>query len=180
MGSQAYLKGISKHVSGIKVISPYKVSITLKTPEAYWLNIMAMPFTTAMEDRKVVGGYMKKYGKNVAVGLNAINKHPIGTGPYMLKKWIQGKEVILMKNPHYHLIKGQPYASQIKVTIGPSSQTQDLQLEKGLLNLAPVSSSQYLTIISNSKYKKLYYRTPQKYAAKLHLIFRYEPQYGSV
>src|SRR6266851_2647701 len=37
---------------------------------------------------------IEKYGEDW-------KRHPVGTGPFMLKEWLPGEHVLLVKNPHY-------------------------------------------------------------------------------
>ncbi|NOX14966.1 MAG: ABC transporter substrate-binding protein [Epsilonproteobacteria bacterium] len=51
--------------------------------------------------------------------LKDINTKPIGSGPFMLKKWTPGGVTVLVRNPHYFLMgkdgKALPYLDTIKI-----------------------------------------------------------------
>ncbi|HTT92671.1 MAG TPA: ABC transporter substrate-binding protein [Acidimicrobiales bacterium] len=56
--------------------------------------------------------------------------HPIGTGPFMVKQWVKGSELQLVKNPYYWQ-SGKPYLDGVTFTAVPDDNTRQLQLESG-------------------------------------------------
>jgi peptide/nickel transport system substrate-binding protein len=75
-------------VQDVKIIDPYKVHIITKTP----LKPLAMYLTRA-------GMVAPKY--DAEKGYVEFGKKPIGTGPFMLNKWVQDEYVELKANPDY-------------------------------------------------------------------------------
>jgi peptide/nickel transport system substrate-binding protein len=72
-------------ISAVECPDPHTAKITLKQPSANFLFDMA-------------------WGDAVMVAPNsaAANKtHPVGTGPFMFSRWVQGDRVDLLRNPHY-------------------------------------------------------------------------------
>ena len=79
----------SRQVEGLQSPDDYTLVIKLKKP---WPQIVYMlaHLPTAPIAREAV----EYYGKDI------IN-HPVGTGPYMLKKWHRGSYIELVKNPNF-------------------------------------------------------------------------------
>ncbi len=69
------------------------------------------------------------------------NRHPVGTGPYILKKWVTGREIVLEANPHY--FRGRPYIDRIVYRIIPDTATMFLELQAGNLDYMGLTPFQY-------------------------------------
>lgn len=98
-------------IPGLQIVDDYKLSIVLAKPFPQFLYALAMPFAFVVAKEAV-----EKYG------LEFMN-HPVGTGPFITKKYIQGSKIIYTKNPNYH--------EQFYPKEGEAS-----DLEKGLLEAA--------------------------------------------
>lgn len=75
-------------VAGLEVLDNYTLRIRLNDTDYNFGYFLAMP-TTAAQSREVVEAYEDS------------NVHPVGTGPYVLKKWVRGSKIILEANPDY-------------------------------------------------------------------------------
>jgi peptide/nickel transport system substrate-binding protein len=64
------------------------------------------------------------------VGVEGFSQKPIGTGPYMLDKWVKGEYMSLKKNPNYR-VTGLPKTDEIRFTVVPDDNTRILQLQSG-------------------------------------------------
>ncbi len=69
------------------------------------------------------------------------NRHPIGTGPYRLVKWITGQELILEANPMY--FEGRPCIDRIIYRIIPDSSTMFMELKANNLDYMGLTPFQY-------------------------------------
>ena len=58
----------------------------------------------------------------------------VGTGPFMLKEWVQGDHITLVKNPNYWQ-SGRPYLDTIQYKILRDAQTMVSQFEAGSLDM---------------------------------------------
>jgi peptide/nickel transport system substrate-binding protein len=69
-------------------------------------------------------------------------KNPIGTGPFTLKSWTKGQQMVLAKNPHYWQA-GKPHLDTVTLVTVPDSNTRILQLRGGQAHIteAPPFSS---------------------------------------
>jgi oligopeptide transport system substrate-binding protein len=78
-----------EEIEGIKALDDHTLQIKVLRPAPQLLYSLAMP-PTAVVAHEVV----KKYGTEF---LN----HPVGTGPFTLKKYEQSNQVVYLKNPDY-------------------------------------------------------------------------------
>ncbi len=75
---------------GIYALDRYTLVIQLNQPDRNFLTLLTNPFAGAMA-REVVEMY----------GFEELMANPVGTGPYMLEKWVRGSKIILKANPEY-------------------------------------------------------------------------------
>ena len=75
-------------VAGLEIIDSHTLRIQLNDVDYNFGYLLAMPATSA-QAREVVEAY------------DDTNSHPVGTGPYVLKKWVRASRMILEANPAY-------------------------------------------------------------------------------
>ena len=75
-------------LAGLDSPDPYTLRIELHETDFNFGYVLAMVATSA-QAREVVEAY------------EDTNAHPVGTGPYVLKKWVRGSKIILEANPDY-------------------------------------------------------------------------------
>ncbi len=75
---------------GIYATDRYTLVIQLNQADRNFLSLLTSPFAAGIA-REVVEKY----------GFEGIMAHPVGTGPYMLDKWVRGSKIILKANPEY-------------------------------------------------------------------------------
>jgi ABC-type transport system substrate-binding protein len=75
-------------VAGLELLDNYTLRIRLNDTDYNFGYLLAMP-ATAAQAREVVEAY------------DDTNAHPVGTGPYVLKKWVRGSKIALEANPDY-------------------------------------------------------------------------------
>jgi len=75
---------------GIYVIDRYSLAIKLNQPDRNFLSLLTNPYAGGMA-REVVEKF----------GFEELMANPVGTGPYMLEKWVRGSKIILKANPEF-------------------------------------------------------------------------------
>ncbi len=109
-------------IKGVKVIDDYTVEIELKFPFGPFLTNMAIPVASIVSPAAV-----KKYGKD-------FRRNPVGTGPFILDKWVPGEYARFKANPNYW--GGRPKIDVLEFRPIPEASTRVLQLRAGQVQLA--------------------------------------------
>ncbi len=109
---------IDTAIANIATPNPYTVVITTKYPWAPLLSDMALFANGIIPDN---------FGGETQAQFFA---HPIGTGPFMVKQWVKGSVLELVKNPYYWQ-PGKPYLDAVNFTAVPDDNTRQLQVESG-------------------------------------------------
>ena len=81
-----------KPIEGLKAIDRYTVQMTLKQPDYILVELMQQ-YNWSPVAREVVEAYSDPGGR--------IMNNPVGVGPYVIKQWIKGNKLHLVKNPNY-------------------------------------------------------------------------------
>jgi ABC-type transport system substrate-binding protein len=141
--SRAYTQWSSNPMplSGVKVLGPHELSITLVKPEAFFLNDLAL-MVTGVADPAVV----KQYGPTDAN--DAYENHAVGSGPFKLLEWQHNKQLVLVPNPLYWGPK--PYLAKVVFPVNVNATTEYEQFTRDQVNLIwGPTSAQYLQAMSN-------------------------------
>jgi oligopeptide transport system substrate-binding protein len=146
-----------EEVVGLKALDKYTLQFQLAKPFPQFLYSLAMGFT-AVVPKEVVA----KYGKEF---LN----HPVGTGPYILPKFDQGKRITYTKNPTFreklypsdaspelqHLLgdagKKLPLVDKIIVHVMVETQPGWLKFNKGEIDFYSIPKDNFASAIKDNK-----------------------------
>lgn len=105
-------------LSGVEVVDPATVKITLSRPDATFLHVLALNFASVVP-KEAVEEFGDDFGKN-----------PVGTGAYKLAEWTLGQKLVFEKNADYW-IAGVPYLDQIVFEVGQEPIVALLRLQNG-------------------------------------------------
>ncbi|MGC9369691.1 MAG: ABC transporter substrate-binding protein [Paracoccaceae bacterium] len=117
-GYDAMAAGEADSLSGVTVIDPYTVEIKLSRPDATFLHVMAINFSSIVPKEEV-----EKYGAD-------FGKHPVGTGAFKLADWTLGQSLTFERNTDYWH-EGVPKLDQITFEIGLEPIVALLRLQQG-------------------------------------------------
>jgi ABC-type oligopeptide transport system substrate-binding subunit len=114
-GASAVIDGKATKASGVKVLSPYKLRISLTKRAPDLLSRLAMPFFCAIPS-------------NLPINPDGISAPVVGSGPYSIAKWEPKRAITLVRNPNY---KGpRPHnVNRIEYNIGLPLTTIRLNIE---------------------------------------------------
>ena len=150
----------SDEIEGLKAIDKYTLQFKLAKVFPQFLYSLAMPFSFVVAKEAV-----DKYGKEF------IN-HPVGTGPYVLPVFDQGKRLVYTKNPTFreklfpseasaefkHMLgdagKKLPLVHKIVVDIMVEAQPAWLKFNKGEIDYMNIPKDNYSSTIVNDKLSK--------------------------
>ena len=111
-----------------RAIGKYTFEVTLKKPWAPFLNDITLWGASIMSKQAVL-----KWGKQ-------IGKHPVGSGPFYVAKWVPGSYVLLKRNPYYWEKDAcgnrYPYLDAVRLDYIPNDNTRIVKLEGGALDAA--------------------------------------------
>ncbi len=146
-----------EEVEGLKALDKYTLQFKLAKAFPQFMYALAMPFTYVVSKEVVL-----KYGKEF------IN-HPVGTGPYVLPKFDQSKQITYTKNPTFreklypsdaspqykHLLsdagKKLPLVDKVIVNVIKEPQPGWLKFNKGEIDLLGVPKDNFATAIKDNK-----------------------------
>ncbi len=109
-------------LSGVEVVDPQTVKITLTRPDATFLHVMALNFSFVVP-KEVVEAEGADFGKK-----------PVGTGAFKLTEWTLGQRLVFEKNPDYW-IAGVPYLDSFTVEVGQEPVVALLRLQNGEVDI---------------------------------------------
>lgn len=118
-GAQDYTNGTAQDVSGIKVVDPKTLEITLAKPD--------FPFLLNLRYIYVVPK-AKLAGKSLTD--DPFFQNPIGAGPFIFKSWQKGGDFVATKNPTFWE-SGKPHLDSYTHRVVADSQSIVLALESG-------------------------------------------------
>jgi len=146
-GAREFMDGTEAHVHGIKALDEYTVEIEIKEPFGPFLSLLAMPPAYIVPEEEVE---VKVEGKE---DRKDFSSHPIGTGPFKIKEWKRGRELILSANDDYFLkipkIRGVIYR------IIPEELTAIAEFESGNLDVMGVPSTEFRRYSESPRWRGL-------------------------
>ncbi len=119
----------NERVSGASAFSAPDDStfeLRLLTPFHPMLGLLSMKYCSVVPHEVI-----EKYGKD-------FRNHPCGTGPFQLKSWEEGQDLIMVKNEHYFEKDSAgvrlPYLDAVKISFFDNRATEFLLLQQGRLD----------------------------------------------
>ena len=121
-GFAEMMDGSAASLSGITVVDPATVQITLSRPDATFLHVMALNFAAVVAK------------EGVEAAGEDFGKMPMGTGAFTLAEWTIGQRLVFARNPNYWRA-GLPYLDQITFEVGQEPIVALLRLQSGEVDL---------------------------------------------
>jgi ABC-type transport system substrate-binding protein len=128
-GARDFLQGKSAYIDGLEVIEDHTLKIRLDEPFSPFLQLLTMTaaYVVPREDIERLGA--------------DFSSNPTGTGPFILKKWKNNNEIILIRNDTY--FEGPAKTSGVVYRIIPEDLTAVTEFELGNLDLIQVPASEF-------------------------------------
>lgn len=140
VGVTERLRGQAREVSGVRVRDSSTIEITIDQPKAYFLAKLTYPTAFVVDKANVESG-------------GRWWERPNGTGPFRLKEWRRGEQVVLARNDNYHDAK--PALAEVQFV--PLIALPVAMYEQGLLDIAPVTVNEVERVTDKGQplYKEL-------------------------
>jgi peptide/nickel transport system substrate-binding protein len=133
-------------VKDVTIVDPSTIRIDMKSQDGQFLAALTEP---------AAGILPMKYVQQV--GQDGFAAKPIGSGPFMVKDWIKGQQLDLVRNPYYWRT-GQPYLDGVTFLYIPDATARLLKVESGEAQIGeytPVGQlSRLATVTGLSVYKQ--------------------------
>ena len=110
--------GTAETLSGVKVVDPSTVEITLSRPDATFLHVMGLNFASVVA-KEAVEAAGDDFGKTA-----------MGTGAFKLAEWTIGQRLMFEKNEDYWR-EGLPYLDSVTFEVGQEPIVALLRLQNG-------------------------------------------------
>jgi len=129
-GAKEFGQGRAPNVRGLQALGRYTLKITLTESSTPFVSALAVGAAKVIP-REAVEQMGKDFGRR-----------PVGTGPFRLKVWERGKEIILKANPDY--FGGRPYLDEIAYRIYPGGKLTEIwaDFRAGLLDDAAIPAKE--------------------------------------
>lgn len=125
--------GLAKLIKSIDSTSPNQVTLTLNNPDATFLPLLTMGFASI---------YSAEYAQKLSTEKREtdLNSQPVGTGPFILKKYTKDANIRYISNKDY--FRGEPKVEQLIYAITPDAavRVQKLKAEECQVALSPKPS----------------------------------------
>ncbi len=136
---KSWVRPYYEEIDQVEAVDKYTLRVRMKEPSG------ALPMALAGYFRgipMVSPKGVEKYGEDW-------KRHPIGTGPFMLKEYIPGQHVLLVKNPHYFK-PGLPYLDALDCRIMKDPLTATTALRAGEIDFITRIPMQQVPILERS------------------------------
>jgi len=136
---KSWVRPYYEEIDQVEVVDKYTLQVRMKEPSG------ALPMALAgyFQGIPMVSPQaVEKYGEDW-------KRHPIGTGPFIMKEWSPGEHVLLVKNPHYFK-PGLPYLDALDFRIMKDPLTAATALRAGEIDLIAQVPMQQVPILERS------------------------------
>ena len=151
------------------VLFTYRRMIDPNTPTAYAEDFRQVtrasnpdPHTFVVEYGKPFAPALASWGMHILpkhllervpdISRSALNKKPVGTGPFRFVEWKTGEKTVFEANPDY--FEGRPYLSRVITRVIPDPATMFLELKSGGIDMMGLTPLQYTRQTETEEFRK--------------------------
>jgi ABC-type transport system substrate-binding protein len=139
VGAKEFNTGKAKDVSGVKVMDPKTVQVSIVAPRPYFLGKFTYGTAYIVPKEEVEKGPTTAQGAHM---LDAKANNAVGTGPFKIASYVPGGKVVLDANPDYWA--GKPKLTQIERPIVLDTNTARNLYESGELDIIIEEKGDYV------------------------------------
>ena len=129
VGAAEFIAGNADEVSGIRVIDPQTLELTITEPSAVFVDKLTYPTAYVVDQREV--------GDATCFEGGGWTLTPNGTGPFKLEEWDLGRKIVLTANPRFHL---EPAPALERVTFILSGGSSFVMYENDEIDVTGIGS----------------------------------------
>ncbi|MCR5825816.1 MAG: ABC transporter substrate-binding protein [Oscillospiraceae bacterium] len=124
LGARELHEGLADSLAGFRELDELSFEITLEKPHAAFIDCLSSPSASILDEQTLhrVGDLFGLYGPST-----------IGTGPFIVKKWTIGSEMILVANPDCW--SGAPSCPGVHIRMMSDAESQQILFENGELDI---------------------------------------------
>jgi len=134
LGGEEFSSGKAETLKGVEVLDERRIKFTLTRPYSPFPYRLAI-FAAGIVPREAVERYGEDFGR-----------HPVGTGPFVFKRWIPDAEIELVRNPAYWE-KGLPKVDRLRFVLLRDEMVAFLNFGKGELDLVNVPAPAVSSVV---------------------------------
>ncbi len=108
-------------IKEVKIVDDHTLRIDLKYPFAPFIPTLSLTLCSPISPAAI-----EKYGEDV-------RQHPVGAGPYILKEWVKGDRIVMVRNENYYGKK--PTVARLTFKIIPETATREAMLRTGQIDV---------------------------------------------
>jgi len=135
----SWVRPYYEDIAQVEAVDKYTLRVRMKEPSGALLTALAGYFQ----------GIPMASPKSFEIYGEEWVRHPSGTGPYRLKEWTPGEQVILEKNPNYFK-KGLPYLDSIEFRLIHDAYSPSAKLRAGEIDLIARVPIQQVFVLESS------------------------------
>jgi peptide/nickel transport system substrate-binding protein/oligopeptide transport system substrate-binding protein len=145
-GADDFIAGKTAMVAGIRVVDDHTLVLRLEKPFGPFLSLLAM-VTAYVVPREEVERLGQDFGT-----------HPQGSGPFVLREWKHGQDLILEAREDYY--DGRSRLNGIVYRVIPEDLTAVLEFETGRLDVLLIPSAEYRHFTTDPAWRDLVFGRP--------------------
>ena len=156
--------GTADGLAGVEVVDDYTIRISLSRPDATFLHVMAINFSSVVP-KEAVEEHGADFGTN-----------PVGTGAYSMTDWTRGQRVVFERNKDYYQV-GLPRLDQITFEVGQEPIVALLRLERGEIDIAGdgIPPAKFLATMKDPEFKDQIIEGSQLHTGYITMNVKMEP-----
>jgi ABC-type transport system substrate-binding protein len=142
-GAADFVEHRARAVIGIETPDPLTIVFRLTAPDPIFVHKLTMPFAAAVP-REVA----EKWGED-------FSRHVVGSGAFILKEWIGGQRIVMVKNPDYWE-KGLPHIDAVVQLLEVNEELGWFKFEAGEVDLdAMIPTAEFPYVMKTPALKAL-------------------------
>jgi peptide/nickel transport system substrate-binding protein len=108
-------------IKEVKIADDHTIRLELKYPFAPLAPTLSLTICSTISPAAIA-----KYG-------DAVRENPVGAGPYILKEWVKGDRIVMVRNENYYGKK--PSVAKLTFKIVPDDATREAMLRTGQIDV---------------------------------------------